>query len=90
MLALAASLIEVACTSAQQQKPLNPLPAEIVAAWEKAGAKVGWLGPNEYGYPVFRFGEEGRKEKCPPSRSLRGNRGYLAGCLGLIAASDFP
>ena len=26
-------------------QPLTKLPAEVVAAWEKAGAKVGWMGP---------------------------------------------
>ena len=30
---------------AQERKPPSPLVAEVVAAWKKAGARTGWMGP---------------------------------------------
>ena len=33
--------------------PYEPLPAEVVQAWEKAGAKYGWAKPCVEGYMIF-------------------------------------
>jgi hypothetical protein len=33
--------------------PPNPLPEDIVQAWEDAGATFGWMGLTEYGMPFF-------------------------------------
>jgi hypothetical protein len=51
--------------TAQQRKPASPLPANIVAAWEKAGAQAGWFGPNEFGYHVFHYRKEGTEGEVP-------------------------
>ena len=33
-------------TAPAQEKKAEGLPADVVAAWEKAAAEVGWMGPN--------------------------------------------
>ena len=66
IMALAASLVGVSpALVAQQQKSASPLPAEIVAAWEKAGARTGWMEPNKLGFLVFRVGREGKEGEVP-------------------------
>lgn len=68
MVALAASFVGATPALALiQQKGPGPLPAEIVAAWEKAGAKVGWLGSNEVGYLEFRSNMGDRKDQELPA-----------------------
>jgi hypothetical protein len=49
-----------------QKKP-KPLPAEVVAAWQKAGAEVGWLGPDEDGELRFRVGSTPAVPRSPPA-----------------------
>ena len=39
-----------------QSKGPAPLPAEVVAAWEKAGAKAGWMRYDEFGFKQLRQG----------------------------------
>ena len=59
-LALAASLVGFASASAQQPKPPSSLPADIVDAWENAGAKAGWMDLQ------FRSdGDEGKLGEIP-------------------------
>ena len=41
------------------------LPAELVAAWEKAGAAVGWMSVFKFGFIMFRKGGEGEKSEVP-------------------------
>ena len=46
IMALIASLLGTApALEGQQQPPASPLPATTVAAWKKAGARTGWMGP---------------------------------------------
>ena len=56
-------------------KPPEPLPANVVTAWEKAGAVAGWMGPaptgwmaNVFGDIVFRTGGEGKEGELPAFR----------------------
>src|SRR4051812_10085156 len=39
----------------------GPVPERIVAAWEKAGAHVGWISWYEFGNYFFRRGGEAKK-----------------------------
>ena len=61
VLALALGLVGAKSELAAQQ----PLPADIVAAWHKAGARAGWLGPGKNGYLVFHAGEHGKEGEVP-------------------------
>src|SRR2546423_1596680 len=46
--------------AAPQDKPPRPLPAKIVAAWERAGAETGWIGIDKSGGVGFlHHGREG-------------------------------
>jgi len=49
---------------AEQDNPPIPLPAEVVAAWQKAGGEVGWIGRNEFGSLAFRLGDKGETRVC--------------------------
>ncbi len=69
-LLLAALLALASCESflwgdqvptAWNQKPSEPLAAEVVAAWEKVGARSGWLAEPSH----FRFGEKGKPGEVP-------------------------
>src|SRR5262245_12576206 len=45
--AVAVSLFAAAAAPAHERKDAaKPLPADVVVAWQKAGAEVGWLGPD--------------------------------------------
>ena len=44
--------------------PGQPLPRELVAAWTKAGATVGWMKDDE-GWLLFRQGVEGKPGEVP-------------------------
>jgi hypothetical protein len=41
-------------STAAQQEPATALPAAVVAAWTKAGARAGWMATGQYGAPAFR------------------------------------
>ena len=51
--------------TAQQQKPASPLPAGIVAAWEKAGAHYGWTVRQGHGYTFLIIGDQGKFKELP-------------------------
>lgn len=51
-------------SAAQEQKAVSPLPADIVAAWEKAGAWAVWMSPNDGGL-AFRIAADGKQEEVP-------------------------
>src|ERR1043166_7151106 len=53
-LALALAAIGRCGWSMAQEHAPKPLPAEVVAAWEKAGAEFGWMQINEIGQRVYR------------------------------------
>src|SRR5262245_51740396 len=38
----------------------QPLPKDLVAAWKKAGAAVGWVHVNEFGSPGYEFVDENK------------------------------
>ena len=50
---------------ADEASPPKPLPAEVVAAWEKAGAEMGWMTVDKYSFIVFRTGGEGKEGEIP-------------------------
>jgi hypothetical protein len=68
--AVGVGAVTFGCSMQFDQNP-KPLPTKLVAAWEKAGAEVGWTQPDELGFyefwpsqhavageiPAFRFGE---------------------------------
>jgi hypothetical protein len=62
----------VLVTSAQEQpsraEPAKALPEEVVAAWKKAGAKVGWLGLDPFGKLEFAAQAEGLEGAVPAFR----------------------
>ncbi len=43
----------------------KPLPAEVVAAWEKAGATTGWMSMSESCFLSFESGGEGKAGQVP-------------------------
>jgi hypothetical protein len=77
MLALGASIVGVGPALAQHDKPARPLPAEIVAAWEKAGAQRGWMTPHMLDVPVFRVGGEGKDGEVPAFQFMQWHAGVL-------------
>jgi hypothetical protein len=46
----------------------EPLAQEVVAAWTKAGAEVGWMGLDMFGQIVFRPGAKGLAGDVPAFR----------------------
>jgi Leucine-rich repeat (LRR) protein len=75
-------------TPAQDEKPNQPktvaerkekpLPAEVRAAWEKAGAEAGWMAPYPFGWG-FRTGSgEGEADEIPPFHWRRWQAGMVA------------
>ena len=54
------------------------LPAELVAAWEKAGARVGWMADDQFGCPRPREGAEGKKGEVPAFRFWKWKAGVMA------------
>src|ERR1700677_1350152 len=65
LLALALILLGGPRGLAQKQGSASPLPADIVAAWSKAGARVGWLVPSEYGFLGFQAQANGTDGEVP-------------------------
>src|SRR5262245_50092143 len=59
------------------QEP-KPLPAEVTAAWEKAGAKAGWLGRIKLGHPVFRATAAGKEGEVPAFQFREWRDGAIA------------
>src|SRR5262249_44861846 len=55
----------------------KPLPPEIVKAWEKAGAKVGWMGPSQFELAAFRSGGGGKVGEVPAFSLESWKRGLL-------------
>src|SRR4051812_10848682 len=52
------------CQADEQPRP-DPLPADVVAAWEKAGAETGWMVLHECGFIEFRAGGAGKEGELP-------------------------
>ena len=81
--ALTASLIAAGPTPvAQQQKLPGPLPPDIVAAWEKTGARVAWMHVKN-GKPAIRYGGEGKEGEMPVF-DFRGMQPLQPGVLGRL------
>ena len=58
----------------------QPLPAEIVKAWQEAGANVGWVRVNEYGFFEFVFEDAGKPGDVPTFHFAE----WKAGVLGRL------
>ncbi|MCI0462651.1 MAG: hypothetical protein L0Z62_37355, partial [Gemmataceae bacterium] len=61
----------------QVGKP-EPLPESVRAAWQKAGAKVGWMAVHKTGFFPFRVGNEGKAGEMPAFRLSPWQDGVLA------------
>jgi hypothetical protein len=72
-------------TGAGDQAAPKPLPPEVVRAWEKAGAEVGWMGSVEAGVLRFRAGDEGKAGEVPGFRFV-----WKAGVLPKLAPPAAP
>jgi internalin A len=49
----------------QEQRP-EPLPAEVVEAWQKAGAWIGWVGVDREGYRILhKTADQGKSGDIP-------------------------
>src|ERR1700722_17083679 len=59
-------------------QPPEPLPADVVAAWEKAGAETGGMAPTPYGFMAFRAGGEGKEGEAPAFRFKEWRGGMLS------------
>src|SRR5947207_13641692 len=64
--------------ASQPQKP-NPLAADILAAWQKAGAQAGWMAAGEFGYPVFRVARDGKEGEIPAFKFKEWKPGVIGG-----------
>jgi poly(3-hydroxybutyrate) depolymerase len=73
---VALTLAGLTTEPAAGQSP-EPLPAELVGAWKKAGAKVGWQGPNDAGFRAPRPGEKGKEGEVPAFLFARWKDGLL-------------
>ncbi len=56
----------------------GPLPPALAAAWQKAGAEVGWMRPHPIGYLQFVPGPAGKARDVPAFRLSRWRAGMLA------------
>jgi Leucine-rich repeat (LRR) protein len=55
-----------------------PLPSEVVRAWEKAGAQVGWMGQDQFGRLVFQATKVGLRAPVPAFRFGRWVEGVVS------------
>ena len=62
---------------ANKANQVQELPAELVAAWKKAGARVGWMSADQL-VLKFREGAEGKKGEVPAFRFPRWTAGVVA------------
>ena len=62
---------------ANKANPVQELPAELVAAWEKADARVGWMSADQF-FLNFREGVEGKKGEVPAFRFRTWTAGVVA------------
>jgi hypothetical protein len=61
-----------------QNKRPNTLRPEVVAAWEKAGAQVGWMGTERHRCLVFRSSEDAKERDVPAFRFEKWKEGMLS------------
>jgi hypothetical protein len=83
--ALSASLLQ-AVDPPKTEAP-KPLPKEVVAAWEKAGAEVGWGEVSEQGFVVFHPANQPAQAGWLPVCKMRG---WRAGVLKELAQPETP
>ncbi len=62
---LAGSGRELLAVPTSLRKEPQPLPREVVRAWQQAGARVGWLGKDTWGFGVFQEQPEGLTDVVP-------------------------
>src|SRR5947208_3268188 len=68
LLLLAGGAVPAAAGQLPKQDPPQPLPKEIVAAWQKAGAVPGWMGLNSGGFLAFEGEATGLADAVPAFR----------------------
>jgi hypothetical protein len=77
VLAVASSALAVPVTNAPAKRP-QPLPVEVVTAWERAGAMVGWVRRTNAGFLTGpRSGSEGKEGEIPWLQFDRWQAGVL-------------
>lgn len=67
-LPIAAMLLVLGCSRAQDTFSDGPLAQDCVAAWEQAGAQVGWMTITSGEYPEFHVHSEGLTDAVPAFR----------------------
>src|SRR5262245_20833269 len=80
---------ETLAAPAPPSKEARPLPEELVKAWQKAGAKTGWMGPyRRYGHSVFMTDRKDLDEaRMVPAFQFST---WRAGVTGTLAAPAAP
>src|SRR5437868_8704007 len=68
----------LAPAAAPAQPPKQQLAPEVVAAWKKAGAEVGWMAPQPYGLLWFDGGAQGAPGELPAFRLPQWKAGDVA------------
>src|SRR3954447_11515839 len=70
-------LMPAAADTAGPDAP-KPLPEAVVTAWKDAGAKVGWMQPDEYGVDYFHAKNSGKAGELPGLLVAKPKPGLLA------------
>ena len=65
----------IAPAAAGQEK--GKLPAELIAAWQKAGAYVGWIHKDAFGHLEFVLDKDGKPGDVPAFRFNSWQKGVL-------------
>ena len=61
----AVACLAISSAASAQDKPATRLPEDVVSAWMKAGAQVGWLGHETFGHLMFHDGTDGKAGEVP-------------------------
>src|SRR5262245_40358490 len=78
VLGMAPLALLVTCPLRGAAGPPPPLPQGLVTAWQEAGATVGWMRPDRYGYFSFLAEHEGKARDLPAFRFSSWREGLLA------------
>lgn len=85
-LVLTAVLAGFTAAGADQPGFPQPLPADVRMAWEKAGAVVGWMAPEQAGF-AFRSGIRDGKRREAPAFSLTWSK-WQPGVIAKLPAPE--
>src|SRR5437867_3782592 len=64
-LAVAGLFVALPLANARQEKVAASLPLDLVAAWKKEGAQVGWMGIGEFEALTFETRQNGKIGEVP-------------------------